>query len=235
MYTTGTGPGSAPVTAKTDIGFWVWRQTPTFLDALHYPHCVNIREQIRKEIFHSDFVDWGRTSWRHYSHYSPDKLRNSRFTLAHQNLFSNSRRCHTSWPCAHHPIFCPSSACCSSLARNCPQGRWNRGDAAQSVQKNWEERRQRWWNPLFTFSTCTFLVPAELQQLSSCPLWVVELHTRCLWKQEGEPVYTWRTQARMWEDFISKLTVVILVDGHGGGLQDTDWDLLVDPKRDFFW
>lgn len=29
--------------------------------------------------------------------------------------------------------------------------------------------------------------------------------------------------------------VVILVDGHGGGLQDTDWDLLVDPKRDFFW
>lgn len=39
----------------------------------------------------------------------------------------------------------------------------------------------------------------------------------------------------MWEDSISKLTVVILVDGHGGGLQDTDWDLLVDPKRDFFW
>lgn len=38
----------------------------------------------------------------------------------------------------------------------------------------------------------------------------------------------------MWEAVNSaQLTVVILVDGHGGWLQDTDFESLMDPERDF--
>lgn len=37
----------------------------------------------------------------------------------------------------------------------------------------------------------------------------------------------------MWEAF--KLTVVILIDGHGGWLQDTNFEPLMDPKCDLFW
>lgn len=86
---------------------------------------------------------------------------------------------------------------------------------------------------LFTFSTCAFLIPAEAQQLSSYPLWVVELHTRCFWKKQEKLLRT-RASPGGWGR-LSKLTFVILIDGHGGWLQDATSVPLIHPKCDLFW
>lgn len=165
----------------------VWRQTPTFLDAFQYLHFVNISGQILKEIVHFHFVDWGGKGWRHCSL--------PRWYTQKQHIYACLPKSVLELIDVSHVMAVRSSSDILSFFCMLQFS----GKKFSTWLLIWGVPDESGWKNLqgggcstgfapgdillFTFSTCTFLIPAEAQQQSSCPLRVVELHTRCLWKR----------------------------------------------------
>lgn len=97
-----------------------------------------------------------------------------------------------------------------------------------------------------TFSTMTFSVFTELQQFSSSPLRMVELHTMSLCKSRGWDSFSFpslqqsayfypKELVRAVFNFPPRLTVRVLIDRHSSWLKDVDIHCPMNPKCDFFW
>lgn len=97
-----------------------------------------------------------------------------------------------------------------------------------------------------TFSTMTFSVFTELQQFSSSPLGMVELHTMSLCKSRGWDSFSFpslqqsayfypKELVRAVFNFPPRLTVRVLIDRHSSWLKDVDLHCPMNPKCDFFW